>query len=147
MLAISQLASGKELMGNTEMEKVRVLEWLNWLSGTLHGVGFGMAIRPERFCDDKASLEAIRRKGVQIVKDGFGRIEDTLADDNWAVGGAFTAVDAFLYVLYRWGVGDGIADMRKDYPRYTALVHKVVDLSATRKALQAEGVGDWVGVR
>jgi len=39
--AIAGLAPERHLMGRTALEQARVYEWMNWLSGTLHGQGFG----------------------------------------------------------------------------------------------------------
>ena len=38
--AISNLAPERHLMGDTPLDTARVYEWMNWLSGTLHGQGF-----------------------------------------------------------------------------------------------------------
>jgi glutathione S-transferase len=45
MTYISQLAPEKGLFGRTEMERVRVVEWLGYLGSTVHGVGFGTCFR------------------------------------------------------------------------------------------------------
>jgi glutathione S-transferase len=39
--AIAQLVPNMRLMGKGQLETVRVYEWMNWLSGTLHGQAFG----------------------------------------------------------------------------------------------------------
>ncbi|KAI1625361.1 hypothetical protein EDD37DRAFT_649685 [Exophiala viscosa] len=140
MLATSQLAPEKDLMGETDLEKVRVLEWLNWLSGTLHGQAFGGLLRPGRYTDDEKLYEAIREKGLRNLKEGFGQIEAWLGEGQGAkytVGGRFMGVDALLYVFYRWGVGRGF-DMQKEYPRFAELAREVEGREATVMALASE---------
>lgn len=169
MLAISQLVPRKGLMGSTDREKVRVAEWLNWLSGTLHGQAFGGLLRPGRYVDDEGLFDAVREKGWKNVQEGFEMIEMWLGERQggsgsgerleqggpssgpeerhegnsssgpYALGEIFTGVDALLFVFYRWGVGKGF-DMQKQYPRYAALFKEVGGREATVKALAAERV-------
>ena len=121
------------------MDTVRVYEWLNWASGTLHSGAFGHIFRPERYSDDPASHEGIKAKGIEHVKEYFDFIEDKLVDI-YAVGGAFTAVDAFLFVCYRWANGgSGYVSMDK-YPKYTALVSNLVQRPAVKATLKAEDI-------
>lgn len=58
----------------------------------------------------------------------------------WAVGGRFTAVDAYLYVFWRWGAGELGIDMEGRYPRWSRLVAELVKRDAVKKALEAEGI-------
>ena len=138
MTAISQLAPDKQLMGRTNMDVVRVYEWLNWLSGTLHGQGFGGLFRAHRFSDDQNTHASIKAKSTKTVTECFVRIEDDLMS-NHAVGNDFTAVDAFLYVFYRWGASIGMK-MAETYPNYTSLVSDLARRRAFREALKAEAV-------
>ncbi|KAI1611636.1 DNA-directed RNA polymerase I subunit RPA2 [Exophiala viscosa] len=101
MTAIAQLAPEKHLLGKTNLEVVRVYEWLNWLSGTLHGHAWGMVFRPERYIDDVSMHDAVRAKGMVAAKEIYEMVEDHLRGVH-AVGDGLTVVDAFLYVFYRW---------------------------------------------
>ena len=106
MTAISGLAPGKHFLGNSQLETIRAYEWMNWLSGSLHGHAFGGVLRPGRLTADSAAFEGIRAKGVENVRDCFGVIEGKLRGVH-AVGDAFTAVDPYLFVFYRWANGMG----------------------------------------
>ena len=147
MLAISQLVPEKGLMGETDIDKVRVAEWMNWLSGSLHGQAFGMVLRPARFSDDESLYPAIKEKGLKTVKGCFEQIEAWLGKNGNESGGvyaldngeSFTAVDGYLYVFYRWGMGMKM-DMQGVYPRYTRLARALEGREAVRKALAAEGL-------
>jgi len=141
MLAISQLCPDKHLMGSTDLERTRVLEWMNWISGTLHGQGYGGLIRPGRYLDDPALHTAIKFKARQTVKDCYDLIEGQLVSCH-AVGNRFTAVDAYLYVFYRWGSTDGFE--MKQYPRYTALVTELYRRQAAKQAVEVEGIDPYV---
>ena len=56
-----------------------------------------------------------------------------------AVGGRFTAVDAFLCVFYRWGAGMGMGmDMKTGYPKFTDLVVELAKRKSVQAALEVE---------
>ncbi|KAI9644058.1 hypothetical protein NHQ30_007410 [Ciborinia camelliae] len=134
--AISSLAPELHILGQTTMDTIRVYEWMNWLSGTLHGHAFGGLLRPGRMSDDERALEGIEKKGLRNVQNCFDMIERRL-NGIYAVGNAFTAVDSYLFVFYRWGEGSGL-DMKKAYPRYTVLVEKLVNRPSVKKVLELE---------
>ncbi|KIX05265.1 uncharacterized protein Z518_06137 [Rhinocladiella mackenziei CBS 650.93] len=142
MTAISQLAPEKHLMGKTDLDKVRVYEWMNYISGTLHGQAFGGLLRPHRFSDDPSTYNSIKEKSVKTIAECFNHIEQNLSGVH-AVGDDFTAVDAFLLVFYRW-VARFNWDLQGQYPKYTKLVVEVVKRKAVQDALAAEGVDSLV---
>ena len=138
--AIAGLAPERHLMGRTALEQARVYEWMNWLSGTLHGQGFGGVFRPQRFSDQPEMFDSIKAKGRQSVADGFAVIEGRLTGLH-AVGDGFTAVDPYLLVFYRWGNAVGF-DMTQTYPSYTRFAREIVKRESVVAALAAEGLGD-----
>ncbi|KIV80242.1 hypothetical protein PV11_07756 [Exophiala sideris] len=124
MTAIAQLAPEKHLLGQSNLETVRVYEWLNWLSGTLHGHAWGMVFRPERYIDDVSMYDAIRAKGMLAAKEIYEMIEKQL-EGMHAVGDGFTVVDPFLYVVYRWAASRGIVS-KEMHPKLCQLVSELV---------------------
>ena len=138
--AIANLAPEQHLMGRTDLDRVRVYEWMNWLSGNLHGQGFGAFWRPQRFSDDSAALESITVKARKTISECFEVIESKLLGQ-YSTGGDFTAVDPFLLVFYRWGNGIGI-DMPVTYQRYTDFAQALVERQSVASALTAEGLYD-----
>lgn len=79
--AIADLAPERHLMGRTALDRARVYEWMNWLSGTLHGQGFGALWRPQRFSDEpdvfdsiKEGAENDRRVLRRYRKQAFGSL-------------------------------------------------------------------------
>ncbi|ATZ46572.1 Bcgst22 [Botrytis cinerea B05.10] len=134
--AISSLAPELHLLGGTTMETIKVYEWMNWLSGTLHAHAFGGLLRPERLSDEKEALPGIEKKGMRNAQNCFDMIEGKL-NGFYAVGGAFTVVDSYLFVFYRWGEGYGL-NMKSVYPKYTALVENLVNRPSMQKVLELE---------
>ena len=136
--ALSLLKPERHLMGKSLIDQARVYEWMNWLSGTVHAQGFGCLWRPQRFSDDAGAHDSIIAHGRKIVADYLASIDAKLPGPH-AVGGGFTAVDAFLLVIYRWGNIIGI-DMRAAYPNYARFAEGLAGRASVMKTLQAEGI-------
>ena len=136
--AIADLAPERHLMGRTALDRARVYEWMTWLSGTLHGQGFGALWRPQRFSDEPEASQSITAKGKRTVSECFGFIESRLSGP-YSTGDGFTAVDPYLLVFYRWGNGIGI-DMPGTCPNYTAFAQRLVQRASVAAALAAEGL-------
>jgi len=136
--AIAYLAPERHLMGRTALDRARVYEWMNWLSGTLHAQGFGALWRPQRFSDDPEAFEGIRAKARQTISECFEVIESRLSGP-YSTGDGFTAADPFLLVFYRWGNGIGI-DMLNTCPGYTAFAQRLVKRHSVAATLAAEGL-------
>lgn len=127
LTSISALSPERKLLGQNTIETIRAYEWLNYLSGTLHGQGFGGLWRPERFVNEKSVYPAIKEKATQTIKDCYAFIDGKLqkANNAYSVGDSFTGVDAFLLVFYLWGIRIKI-DMDARYPSYAALAHRLL---------------------
>lgn len=125
------------LMGRTPLEVARVFEWMCWLSGTVHGAGFRHLFRPEYFTDEEGARKGVRAKALETIAAAFETIEGKL-EGCFAVGNAFTAVDPYLFVFFRWGIEIGL-DVKTKYPRYTALVRNLLERPAVKTLLAFEG--------
>lgn len=128
LTAVSTLSPRHELMGTSTLEVIRAYEWLAWLTGTLHGQGFGSLWRPARFSDDPDTHASISRKGRQTVEECYAMLESRLSGA-YSVGSKFSCVDALLFVYYTWGNMIGL-DMAR-YENYS----RVVDVMITRKSV------------
>lgn len=132
--------AGRLLPGSGPLPQARRQEWLAWLSGWVHAVGFGLVWRPGRFDADASHHDALHAMGRQTIAAAFGDIERQLADGRqWAVPEGYSVVDPFLLVLFRWGNRIGLA-MRQDYPAWAALADKLVQRPAVGRALEQEGI-------
>ena len=120
------------------MEHVRVHEWLAWLSGTLHGHGYGMLLRPMRFVDEDALelQEKVKTRGREVIEKCHERIEARI-DGEYAVGDRLTVVDINLYVFWFWGKRNGL-DMDQRYPRFRNVMVKVEKLDSVKRAMEEE---------
>ena len=141
LTAIAHLAPKRHLLGKTPLETVRAYEWMNYLSGTLHGQGFGCLWRPARFSDDMSLLDGIRAKGRKTIEECFELVETRLNGAH-AVGEDFSVVDAYLYVFWRWGSEVGVEMGR--FPKYGALVRGMIGMESVKVTLKVEGIPSFV---
>ena len=140
MTALSQLAPERKVLGGTDMDVVRSYEWMNWLSGSLHGQGYGPFFRSDRYSEDESMHTAIREKALKTILGYYDIIEDKLSGKH-AVGDSFSVVDTYLYVFWRWGATQ--LDMAAKYPKYAKLVNELLGNSAVQGALKAEEVESY----
>ena len=112
----------------------QALRWLAWISGTLH-VAYARFWRSHRFLPPDADATTLIARGREDVIAACAEIEATIGEP-WALGEAFSVVDANLLPFYRWGVRIGL-DMDA-WPRWTALTRETLKRPAVRRALATE---------
>lgn len=137
MLAVSHLAPQLSLLGSGMVENIRTYEWLAYLSGTLHGLGFGALWRPQRFVEETELFPNVSKKGRRTIIECFETIEGKLSDI-YAVGDSFTVTDAFLCVFWRWAKQRLGIDMKGTYPKFNALCENVMSRESAHAALAEE---------
>ena len=139
---IANSTSTIRLLPQDRLAAARCFEWFNWLSGTVHTMAFSQFWRTQRFVTDEKFFPPIKEKGRENILESFAYIESRLAGRNWVVGNAYTAVDAYLLVFFRWGNRIGL-DMRAGYPQWTAHAERVLQRPAVQRVLQQEGINVW----
>lgn len=130
---------GEKLLGGSPLGRTRVTEWMSWLSGTLHGYGYGMFFKPSRFSDDRGRDEEIRDKGRALIRKAYARIEKALGEGSFFVGEEETVVDFYALIFWNWGQRFGF-EMKDNYPNYTRLVDRMELKESVRKAAKEEKV-------
>ncbi len=130
------------LFGRDAMEQARVLEWFNWLSGTMHGQGIAGMFRPYRFTDDETAFPAIKTKAKLTLADGHQQIEGKMANREWACGDHFTAADPMLLFIWRMSVRLGFP-MVETYPNFTAWVKRMEARASVVRMLADEAISLW----
>jgi glutathione S-transferase len=137
---ISALVPEKKLLGSTVLEQARAQEWMIWLCGMVHGQGFGCVFRPARFVGEEEQMyDTVRANGRKCVAGCFESIDEMLEGKMHAVGDEFTAVDAYLYVFWRWGNMLKLG-MQEKYPNYTRLAEEAMKRDCVKKTVEAEGI-------
>jgi glutathione S-transferase len=120
--------------------EARCLEWMNYLSSSVHATAYGQIWRPLRFVNDEKAAAAVRNKGEACVREQYEYIENLVADGrDWSVPGSYSLVDPYLLVFFRWGRRIGI-DMASLYPAWTRLITRVAARPAVRRVMEQEGI-------
>ncbi|WP_114226976.1 MULTISPECIES: glutathione S-transferase family protein [Sphingomonas] len=109
---------------------------LGWFGSTVHPA-FAQLFRPGRFSPDDAIHAGIQEGGRAALTSHFNELDD-LCGAGWLAGDGFTAADSYAAVFYRWARRAKF-DMSV-YPRWSALVGRVVERAAVGRALQQEGL-------
>ncbi|KAF2174253.1 hypothetical protein M409DRAFT_16517 [Zasmidium cellare ATCC 36951] len=138
--AINILAPEKHLFGHGPAEFIKVCEWMNWISASLHAQAWSPYKRPFRFTTDQSAegQAALLAKSEQNVLEQFSRLEKTLDDKGpWALGETFTAVDVFLLPFFRLG-RDVMKTNMEVYPKWTQIVSRLLEMKAAKQALGDE---------
>ena len=117
----------------------RAMEWINWLTASVHAQHVGQVWRSVRFSDDTAAHPSIIAKGKQHVEKSFATIEAKLTGKTWALNETFSIVDAFIVVFYRWGNRMGY-DMNALYPNWAAHTARMLARPAVQQAFATEGI-------
>lgn len=89
--------------------------------------------------DDEKLYPVVRAKARENVRECYEAIERQLEGRTWAVGSEFSAVDAYLFVFWRWGNGAKF-DMAGLYPNYGRLMGEVSLRRSVVEAVREEGI-------
>lgn len=112
------------------IERYRVMEWQNYITSELHKT-FSPLFNPEFDAKAKATLRGLLRKKFEWV-------DSRLAGREYLTGHAFTAADAYLFVVSGWAKFidldlSGLTNLQ-------GLLKRVGERPAVREALKAEGL-------
>ena len=140
LATIADLAGpGVTLLPFDAMQRGRALEWLGFLSSSVH-IGFAQLWRPERFLPAGAEDAAIKAGGEANIARFFGEIEERVGDGPWLLGGSYSVADPFLVVFWRWGTQRLGWDMEAMFPRWSTHTARLRERPAVGRVLAAEGV-------
>lgn len=119
------------------MATARCNEWLGWFASSVH-ISFAAIWRPGRFSKDAALADPLRTGGLDALAGQFADIE-AACGPGWIAGDRFTAADSYALTFYRWGRRVGME--MAAFPRWTALVGRVLERPGVARALAVEGLG------
>ena len=140
LVYLGQAYPGARLLPADPAGTARCVEWLNWLSESVHGTSLAQIWRPQRFVSDPALFPAVQAKGRENLTEQFAFVEAILGDGRaWAVPDAFSVADAFLLVFWRWGGRIGF-DMHDRYPAWTRTTARALTRPAVQRAIAQEGL-------
>ena len=114
----------------------RMLEAMDYIVGTIHGLGFARIFRSAAFSPSEADHAAVKARGLEIANNGFALIEQTLAGKNWLAGDFSLADPALFYVTY-WAAARLKIPLP---PNVRGHFERMMDRPSVQKALKDEGL-------
>ncbi len=136
---IADLAPESDLIPRPgTLARARAHEWMNWISGTMH-VTYRSIFRSQAYAGDAPdAMAAVREHATKKLAKILLEVESRLGAADYAVGGRFSVVDAYLFVFYTWSFDERIQAALPERPRYAALAERVLARPAVRKVLARE---------
>jgi glutathione S-transferase len=113
-----------------DFRRYRAIEWLNYIATELHK-GFGPLWNPSSTPEAKDGTR-------DLLAKKFDYVQQRLGDGPYLLGGAFTAPDAYLFVVLGWTRIHQI-DLSR-WPGLVAYVSRVSERPAVQATLQKEGL-------
>jgi len=133
-VVVQYLADQKPSSGlapaNGTMERVRVQEWLNFITSEIHK-SFGPIFRP-------TTPDAFKEISKENLGKRFDWIDKQLAGKQYLTGDKFTVADAYLFTVLRWTTRVNI-DLAK-WPNLKAYFDRVGARPKVQEAMKAEGL-------
>jgi len=113
---------------NGTIERVRLQEWLNFITSELHK-SYSSLFNPDM-------PEAAKAIFTDKIKQRYGYVAKTLDKQDYLLGAHFTVADAYLFVVTRWARHFDI-DV-KQWPSLANFMDRVGARAAVKIALNAE---------
>lgn len=118
------------------VQYLHCIEWLGFLNSDLHKT-FGVLFSPQKFVQSEAAQFELKKTIIQRIHSLFDYVEKRLSH-HYLVGDHFTIVDAYLYVMCRWGRAFKIE--MTQWPKLTAFTNRIAERPSTRRALAEENL-------
>ena len=84
-----------------DAERSRYLQTLVYFSSSVQNA-FQLSYYPDRFADTPADEPSAQRRGNRRLRETWKVINDQIGDNKWVLGGRFSAVDIYLFMLTTW---------------------------------------------
>jgi glutathione S-transferase len=123
------------LLPASEEDRIRVMESLDYMVGTVHMRGFTLAMVPQKFTSAEAGQSDLRNQGTKVATEGFETLSRQLGDKPYLFD-SFTIADAALFYLVSWAGRANIAVP----PNLAGYRERLAARPAIRRALEQEGL-------
>jgi glutathione S-transferase len=121
-------------------QEARCVEWLDWLSSTIH-VAFLHVRRASRYATEPRAIEDVAATAKVTCRELWRAVDAKLVAGPWAIGERYTVADPYLLVYWTWGRGPALAfDMAQDFPHWTTHARRLAARPAVMRAFASEGL-------
>ena len=128
MQFLADARPGNSLLPQGNLNRYRVLEWLNFVSSELHK-GFTPLFRP-------TTPPAYREIAIENLSKRFSWLNDVLSERRYLTGDAFTLADAYCYTILAWSRLHNL-DLSR-WPHVVAYVERIEARESVKAARDAE---------
>ncbi|AXV14681.1 glutathione S-transferase [Neorhizobium sp. SOG26] len=133
---IAQLAPAAKLAPlDDPFQFARMQAFNAYMSSTVH-VAHAHGRRGYRWADQDSSIQDMKNKLPQSMRDCFRLIEDGMLEAPYVLGEQYSVADAYLFVVSGWLKSDGV-DIA-EFPRVQAHYQKMRERPAVQKAIADE---------
>jgi glutathione S-transferase len=121
-------------------QEARCVEWLDWLSSTIH-VAFVHVRRASRYATEPRAIEDVATTAKKTCRELWRAVDAKLGAGPWAIGERYTVADPYLLVYWTWGRGPALAfNMAQDFPHWTGHARRLAARPAVMRAFASEGL-------
>ena len=117
--------------------KARCLEWLSFVSSTIHPLYWGIW-RPYRLSSDKRHHDEIYRTTKHGLKDQYALIDAHLAYGSYLLGDHSSIADFYLFVFTHWAYRIGLPVA--GWPNLNRFFETMAMRASVRRAVAKEGI-------
>ena len=117
-------------------QRAQMYEALDYIVGFIHADGFRRLFRPEAFTANAADHDGVKKRGAEVVAQGFSLIDRGLAEKEW-LAGEFSIADAALFYVSYWALTRAKIETPADIARHFA---RMMERPSVGKALADEGL-------
>ena len=122
------------LLPDSPSAEAKMLELMNYIVNTIHGLGFTRIFTTEKYTTDAEEVARVVAQGRDIVERGLACIADEFAAGSLSVDG-FSLVDAALFYVEFWSDRIGMVLPAICLQHYRAMLRR----PAVRQVLMEEG--------
>lgn len=117
--------------------KARCLEWLSFISSTIHPLYWGIW-RPYRLSSDKRHHDEIYRTTENSLKDQYAFIDAHLAYGDYLLGDHLSIADFYLFVFTHWAYRIGLP--LAGWPNLNRFFATMAGRASIRRVIAKEGI-------
>jgi len=117
--------------------EARVLEWMDYICGTVHPQAFTRQFRPGNFAKDAEDEPRVVAQGKALAEGYLDVIENRVAGDPWLMRSGYSIADAALFFVTGWASGRSGITLP---PKLAAHHHAMMGRPAVQRALAREAL-------
>jgi glutathione S-transferase len=119
------------------LERVRCLEWMNFIATDLHK-NFGPLFGADRIMKNTEGKTELKAFYTETLKNKITFVSEKLANNDFLMGKTFTIADAYLFTVLNWTGHVGI-DLT-EWTNVKAYMNRVTERPAVMRAMKEEGM-------